>query len=56
MRPIKGSRRHDDDDDDDDDHHHHHHHFSEPIFWEGDATKHFSMKKWFSVERGEAIQ
>ena len=30
---------------------------SEPIFWEGDATKHFSVKKkGFSVKRGEAIQ
>ena len=26
-------------------------------FWEGDATKHFSVKeKGFSVKRGEAIQ
>ena len=24
-------------------------------FWEGDATKHFSVKKRFSVKRGEAI-
>ena len=30
---------------------------SEPIFWEGVATKHFSVKKkGFSVKRGEAIQ
>ena len=30
---------------------------SEPIFWEGDATKHSSEeKKGFSVKRGEAIQ
>ena len=25
-------------------------------FWEGDAMKHFSVKKGFSVKRGEAIQ
>ena len=30
---------------------------SEPIFGDGDATKHFSVKKkGFSVKRGEAIQ
>ena len=25
-------------------------------FWEGDATKHFSVKKGFSVKTGEAIE
>ena len=26
--------------------------FSEPDFWEGDATKHFSVKKGFFSEKG----